>query len=178
MATFTLLVALLSLSVALAAYSRAGRASGGGEDAAREARRAAAQVESTLRAELDVTRRLIAEVVRGVALTPEAILDGQLWRDVDAAEAAELIASGDVTLIDVRTPAETGSGVIPGAKLIPLDELEARKNEVPRAGRVLVYCAMGGRSAAACDGLAREGWSGLMNLNGGIGAWSGPIERR
>jgi rhodanese-related sulfurtransferase len=56
-----------------------------------------------------------------------------------------------------------------------MDELDDRKEEIPKDRTVLVYCASGGRSAAACDALAREGWSGLMNLTGGIGAWQGAV---
>lgn len=179
METLALVLAALALLVALAAYARAGRSApaDGGGDTSREARRLVGQLEDELRAELDTTRRIVAELARGVELTPEAILAGQLWRDVDGKEAQKLVEAGGVVVVDVRTPAETRSGVLPGAKLIPMDELDERKGELPRDGRVLLYCAMGGRSAAACDALAREGFGGLMNLTGGIGAWKGPVAR-
>ena len=38
-------------------------------------------------------------------------------------------------MLDVRTSAETAGGVIPGAILIPVDELEARVRELPKDGR-------------------------------------------
>jgi rhodanese-related sulfurtransferase len=165
----------LALITALAAYVRAGRGSNVDEVASREARRVSGNLERELRAEIELTRRLMAEVVRGIPLSPEAILDGQLWRDVDGAVALELVEKGGVTVIDVRMALETASGMLPGAKLIPMDELDDRKEEIPKDRTVLVYCASGGRSAAACDALAREGWSGLMNLTGGIGAWQGAV---
>jgi len=63
--------------------------------------------------------------------------------------------------------------------LIPVQELPERLSDLPRDGRkTLVYCAGGGRSAAACEMLTREGYANLHNLTGGIGAWGGPIERR
>jgi rhodanese-related sulfurtransferase len=179
METITLVVAGLALVVALAAYLRAGRgagrAAGSADDNSREVRRVTGVLERELRSELDVTRRLLAEMARGVQLSPEAIMEGQLWRDIDGVAAVALVSAGGVTLVDVRTPTETVTGVLPGAKLIPMDELDQRRHEIPKDGRVLLYCAMGGRSAAACDVLAREGWSGLMNLTGGIGAWKGPV---
>lgn len=175
METITLVLAGLALVVALAAYVRAGRGADSSDDASREVRRVTGVLERELRAELEVTRRLLAEMARGVQLSPEAIMDGQLWRDIDGVTAVALVSAGGVTIVDVRTPTETMSGVLPSAKLIPMDELDQRRHEIPKDGQVLVYCAMGGRSAAACDALAREGWSGLMNLTGGIGAWKRSI---
>jgi len=177
MTYLALALAAVALVLALDAQRRSRPGGGNSDDAAREARRIASGVEERLRAEIDITRRMLADLARGATLDPAAVLEGQLWRDVDGAEAAKLVAAGGVTIVDVRTPGETRGGVIPGAKLIPLDELDARKGEVPKDGRVLIYCAAGGRSAAACEGLSREGWSGLMNLEGGIGAWRGPTAR-
>ena len=76
------------------------------------------------------------------------------------------------------TPTETAAGIIPGATLIPVDELERRAGELQREGLpMLVYCAMGGRSAAACELLSRAGFDGLMNLEGGFSSWAGARER-
>ena len=54
------------------------------EDATREVRRITGNLETELRAELDLTRRMLAEVAGGSGITPEAIMEGQLWRDVEA----------------------------------------------------------------------------------------------
>lgn len=177
MAPTALALSIFALIVALMALSRARAAATSPEDTTREVRRVTGNLEAELRVELDLTRRMLAEVVRGAGLTADAILAGQLWRDIDVDEALRMLAEPGAVVVDVRTPAETRAGFLPGAKLIPMDELDERRDEVPRAGRVLVYCAMGGRSAAACEALSREGWSGLMNLNGGIGAWTGPLAR-
>ncbi|MEZ6018348.1 MAG: rhodanese-like domain-containing protein [Planctomycetota bacterium] len=178
MADLSLALSSVALAASVVALLRSRSSAAPPEDTTREVRRITGNLESELRAELDLTRRMLAEVARGSGITPEAIMEGQLWRDVDVAEALPMATDPSVTLVDVRTPAETRAGYIPGAKLIPMDELDERKDEIPRNGRVLIYCAMGGRSAAACEGLSREGWSGLMNLTGGIGAWNGPLERR
>ena len=60
--------------------------------------------------------------------------------------------------------------------MIPLDELEERKIEVPASRKVLIYCAAGARSAEACEYLSRQGHDELYNLEGGISAWPGPFE--
>ena len=55
------------------------------------------------------------------------------------------------------------------------DELEARAHELPKDGKPLViYCAAGVRSAAACEYLSSLGHDGLYNLAGGFAAWTGP----
>lgn len=173
-----LAIAVIALLLALSARAKAGGFAQRVEDAEREARRRAENVGTELAGELATTRRLLAEVAAGRALSEEMILEGRLWREVDPAEGRRLFEARAARFIDVRTPSEVAQGRIPGALHIPLDDLEQRRGEVPRDGRTtLVYCAGGGRSAAACDYLAREGWSNLMNLEGGIQSWSGPVER-
>ena len=78
----------------------------------------------------------------------------------------------------MRTPGEVAAGKIPGALHIPIDDLEARRAEIARDDRTkLVYCAGGGRSAAACEFLSSQGWTNLLNLEGGFQSWTGPVER-
>jgi glyoxylase-like metal-dependent hydrolase (beta-lactamase superfamily II)/rhodanese-related sulfurtransferase len=74
-------------------------------------------------------------------------------------------------LVDVRRLAEHVSGHAPGARHIPLDELEARVGELDRDRRTHVMCGTGYRSSAACGLLARRGFSDLVNITGGHGAW-------
>lgn len=176
---FALFFAILALVVAVNA-ARGGGASGNAvDDARRDARRDAQNLAEEVQRELATTRRLLAEVAAGATLDRDQILEGRLWRDVDARQGKELVAAGgDLHVLDVRTPGEQAAGVIPGAQRIPVDELPARLAEVPRDKRTtLVVCAAGGRSAAACELLSSEGYSGLLNLAGGMGSWGGPIQK-
>ncbi|MEU6536945.1 rhodanese-like domain-containing protein [Streptomyces sp. NPDC047000] len=80
----------------------------------------------------------------------------------------------EFTVIDVRTPAEYGSGHLPGAVNIPLDTLRRALPEIRHAaeqGDVLVVCASGARSENACKQLAAEGIP-TATLSGGTGAWA------
>lgn len=77
------------------------------------------------------------------------------------------------TLLDVRQPDEYKSEHIPGAKLIPLPELDRRLNEISADKPTIVYCAIGGRSRVAAQILAGKGFSEVINLTGGIKAWNG-----
>jgi sulfur-carrier protein adenylyltransferase/sulfurtransferase len=78
-----------------------------------------------------------------------------------------------VFLLDVRTPEEYQKEHIPGAKLIPIDELNKRTDELDPAQPTLVYCAIGGRSRVGAQILAGKGFSTVYNLSGGIKAWNG-----
>ena len=77
------------------------------------------------------------------------------------------------TLLDVRQPREYEAEHIPGAKLIPLPELDKRINEIEPDRPTIVYCAIGGRSRVAAQMLAGKGFSEVINLTGGIKAWNG-----
>ncbi|WP_327347460.1 rhodanese-like domain-containing protein [Streptomyces europaeiscabiei] len=80
----------------------------------------------------------------------------------------------ELTVIDVRTPAEYASGHLPGALNIPLDRIRRALPEMRHAserGDVLVVCASGARSENACKLLAEQGIA-TATLVGGTGAWA------
>ena len=164
--------------LALAALNRAKRVAREAADGAEDARRRVRNLEEALERETELTRRLLAAVKDGSPITREMILDGRTWADATPEEGTKMVEEGELFVLDVRTKAETDAGIIPGASLIPIDELEERASEVPRtAKRILVYCAGGGRSAAACEFRASEGYEGLFNLTGGFMSWTGPVAR-
>lgn len=175
METITLGVAAFAVIVALLAYARAGGMAARLEEAELASRRRSENLASEFEEAMAAHRNLLAQVVAGDAPTPEMIREGRLWRDVDGPEALKLVDAG-ARVLDVRTKAETASGVIPGALHLSIegaDGLERHLGELPKDGRAwLVYCAAGGRSAAACEMLARAGHARVNNLAGGIGAWS------
>jgi rhodanese-related sulfurtransferase len=98
------------------------------------------------------------------------------YRSISPAEAQALVDAGAVHALDVRTPGEyAGLGHIPGAWLLPVDLIASAPAVLPRDGKpVLVYCEHGIRSVAACRWLAQAGVSPLINMAGGMSAWTGP----
>ena len=177
MSTAAIAVAALALALALAALARARAARAIAVEAQSDARRRAANAVEALSGQVEVLRSLLARVAAGEPVSAEMVREGMLWRDVGPDEARRLVESGEVEVLDVRTPAETSAGVLPRARLVPIEEMEERWREVPRDRAVLVYCAGGGRSASVCEELARRGYERLLNLEGGIGSWTGPLER-
>lgn len=91
-------------------------------------------------------------------------------------ELAALLSADAVTLLDVREPAERAIVTIPGPQLaIPVGDLAARADEVPRGRRVVVYCRSGARSARAARFLASLGYD-AANLTGGVLAWADDVD--
>ena len=89
--------------------------------------------------------------------------------EVDVNELAALRDAG-APLIDVRQPDEYEEFHVPGAQLIPLDQLVERMDEVPAVDRVYVICKTGGRSAKAVELLNGNGYD-TVNVAGGSLAW-------
>lgn len=83
----------------------------------------------------------------------------------------------DFQLIDVREPFEYDIARIPGSKLIPLGEIVNRICEIEKGKTTVVQCKGGVRSAKAIGYLQDAGFEGrLINLKGGIGAWSAEVD--
>ena len=84
------------------------------------------------------------------------------------------LASGeDLQLIDVRQPEEYAYCRIEGSHLIPLGELAQRVEELDETRPIVLICHHGVRSMQALTYLQhRHNLSNLLNLRGGIHAWS------
>ena len=89
--------------------------------------------------------------------------------EVDAVPASEKLA-GDALALDVREDDEWEAGRIAGALHIPVAELAARQEEIPRERPLIVVCRTGSRSAYATEALVRAGYE-AENLAGGMKAW-------
>lgn len=168
--SFGLIVALVSLASRGALKQKI-------EDLEHDLRRRNDGAGEELEGHVHTLRRMLVAQAQGTQLTPEMIEEGRLWSDATLQQGLELALRDDVHVLDVRTPQETAAGVLPGAQLIPVDQLEERWREVPKGKTTLVYCAAGARSAAACEFLSQHGYTDLHNLEVGYGGWTGPSER-
>ena len=86
-------------------------------------------------------------------------------------EGKQMMATNNVAVIDVREPHEYSAGHVPNAALIPESTVFARREELPRDKDVIFVCAVGQRSALACEMAAAAGLTRLFNLEGGTDAW-------
>lgn len=80
------------------------------------------------------------------------------------------------TLLDVRSEIENEQGEISGCKVIPLDDLRSRMNELDKSKPVVVYCAVGLRGYLAARILMQNGFV-VSNLSGGYKTYSAYIDK-
>lgn len=88
----------------------------------------------------------------------------------------EKIEKGEkVFLLDVREPYEYKVANLNG-HLIPLGQLADRVHELDPERATVVYCHHGNRSAFAVQFLKNQGFENVLNLAGGIDAWSEEVD--
>jgi NADPH-dependent 2,4-dienoyl-CoA reductase/sulfur reductase-like enzyme/peroxiredoxin family protein/rhodanese-related sulfurtransferase/TusA-related sulfurtransferase len=73
-------------------------------------------------------------------------------------------------VLDIRDKDETDAGTVPGAKLIPLNELRARLSELPTDKEIVPYCRIGLRGYIGYRILTQHGFA-ARNLAGGYLTW-------
>jgi adenylyltransferase/sulfurtransferase len=98
----------------------------------------------------------------------EEITARELKRRRDAGEALEVI--------DVRDPHEWEICRIPGTRLVPLGNLGEHLHEFDSSKTYVMHCKSGMRSAKAIGQLRKAGFRKLLNLKGGILAWSREVD--
>jgi rhodanese-related sulfurtransferase len=90
---------------------------------------------------------------------------------ITPAELARQVEQGDpLTIIDVRSPGEYAAGHVPGAINIPMEQVEARTNDLRPGLPVVVVCQSGRRAGIACTLLQNQRPDARV-LDGGTAAW-------
>lgn len=76
----------------------------------------------------------------------------------------------DFVILDVREQSEYNADNM-GGRLIPVNQLAERLDELDKDSLIIVHCKTGGRSHTACEILLNAGFKNAKNLLGGITAW-------
>ncbi|MEY4582817.1 MAG: hypothetical protein RL701_7520 [Pseudomonadota bacterium] len=88
-------------------------------------------------------------------------------------DAAQLIQSGAVDVIDVRERNEWVTGHIAGARHAPLSRFRATPKAYLQSDKIVFVCAAGARSQLAAQLAIACGYKEVYNLVGGTRAWTG-----
>lgn len=97
-------------------------------------------------------------------------------RQLTPRDVRERLADGGGQLLDVRESWEVERAAIPGALHIPLAELPSRLRDIDPHRPVIVVCHHGVRSWHAACFLLEHGFTDVVNLAGGIDAWSREVD--
>ena len=91
---------------------------------------------------------------------------------ITPAMAQQEIAAGHARLLDVRNPEEIDIVQVSGATVIPMNEIPERFRDLNSDERIIVMCHHGMRSERVARYLIKNGYSDVVNLEGGIDAWA------
>lgn len=83
---------------------------------------------------------------------------------------------GKPVLLDVRQPWEFALCNLPGSLHIPMHMVPLRSNELKRDDTIVVICHHGHRSNQVARYLEQQGFSSVINLAGGVAAWSDEVD--
>ncbi len=98
---------------------------------------------------------------------------------ITATELKARMDAGDTpVLVDVREPFEREIADLPesGQLRIPVGDIATRMSEIPRDDEVIIYCRSGSRSQAVAQLLMSMGFSGAVNLTGGVLGWRADVD--
>ncbi len=96
--------------------------------------------------------------------------------EISASEAAARIQSGEIQFVlDVREPFEWDLASLPGSIQMPMNSLQI--GLIPKEAKGVVLCHHGMRSMYVLKHLQAQGFSNLLNLAGGIDAWSREVDK-
>lgn len=96
-------------------------------------------------------------------------------RELTPVEVQTDLARGAV-LLDVRQPEELALAAVRGALHIPMGEIPHRLSEIPSGTPIAVLCHHGMRSLQVARFLERNGYADVINVAGGIHAWSDSVD--
>jgi rhodanese-related sulfurtransferase len=100
----------------------------------------------------------------------ELAKNGDGYADMSVDQLAALMKDKDLILVNVHVPYE---GEIPQTDLfIPYDQIQSHLDELPnKEAAIVLYCRSGGMSTVAAKVLAGQGYTDVMELDGGFSAW-------
>ena len=91
--------------------------------------------------------------------------------DLEPQRVADLVATGEAQLVDVRQPHEWDVGAVAGSLRIELDQLSSRADEIEKDRPVIFICRVGNRSGLAVDAFRASSYD-AYNARGGVEAWA------
>lgn len=123
-----------------------------------------------------VAVREVSRPQRSVSSTQEMVAEAkQQITEVNIAASKQLLAEGNIVLVDTREESEYAAGHLDNAVFLPRGVLEFKIGNMPeladKSKAVLIYCRSGNRSALAAKTMQQLGYSNVLSMAGGYEAW-------
>ncbi len=123
-----------------------------------------------------VARRNADSEAPKILTAKDLVLEAQKTiTEVNVEKSKQLIAEGNIVIVDTREESEHAAGFIPNSILIPRGVLEFRISSTPeladKSKAVLLYCRSGNRSALAAATMQQLGYTNVLSMVGGYEAW-------
>ena len=96
--------------------------------------------------------------------------------EITPREVAELLKTGSIKLLDVRTPEEYAIAAIPGSVLVDQTLVQEIMQSWPKDAPIVTSCHHGMRSLDAAAYLRGHGFVNARSMSGGIDAWSMQVD--
>jgi rhodanese-related sulfurtransferase len=93
-------------------------------------------------------------------------------KQITPKEANDRLNSDNFVVLDVREQFEIEAAAIPEFIHMPMQQIPAHLNELPRDKEIAVLCHSGSRSARVTQYLMQNGFDNVMNITGGIERWA------
>ncbi len=99
--------------------------------------------------------------------------------EISPKELKKRLDAGDnLVILDVREPQELEICKLKYTMHVPMGDLQSRVGELNdhKNKEIVVYCRSGGRSGQCANFLRAQGFANVLNLEGGILAWSDDVD--
>jgi len=114
---------------------------------------------------------ILVAIISGAMLAWPALSRTRGTKGVDPATATLIVNQQHGVFVDIRPSEEYSQGHIAQARNLPLDQIEARAQTLPKNKPLIVVCADGRQSGRAVAQLQAKGFEHVVALQGGLAAW-------
>jgi len=123
-----------------------------------------------------VAHRESARPIRHLSTAEELVAAAkQNITEVSVSTAKQLLAEGNIVVVDTREESEYAAGHLDKAILLPRGVLEFKIGGIPeladKSKSVLIYCRTGGRASLAAQTMQSMGYNNVLSIAGGYEAW-------
>ncbi len=114
---------------------------------------------------------ILVALISGAMLAWPSLSRTRGTKGIDVTAATQIVNQQHGVFVDIRSPEEYNQGHIAQARNLPIDQIEARAQTLPKNKPLIVVCANGRQAGRAVAQLQSKGFENVVALQGGLAAW-------